>query len=96
MAMSKRSAPPTKRAPHESKAIAFVHYLYALVRGRLYQWRMLSGMPTTAEAVYVAVQRGWVQCEGGHSVALTDAGRQMVHQWETQAVRRSRREKKRA
>ena len=86
--MSKRSTRPTKRDPHEPKAIAFVHYLYALVRGRLHQWRMLSGMPTTAEAVYLAVERGWVECEGGHSVALTDAGRQMVHQWEAQQVKR--------
>ena len=63
-----------------------MHYLYALVRGRLNQWRMLSGIPTTAEAVYFAVQRGWVECEGGHSVALTDAGRRMVHQFEVDAL----------
>jgi hypothetical protein len=65
-----------------------VHYLYALVRGRLHQWRMLSGMPTTADAVHLAVQRGWVECEGGHSVALTDTGRQMVHQWEAKQIKR--------
>jgi hypothetical protein len=88
MGMSKRSIRPAKRDPHEPKAVAFVHYLHALVRGRLHQWRMLSGMPTTAEAVYSAVQHGWIECEGGHSVALTDAGRQMVHQWEAQEVKR--------
>src|SRR5215471_18893879 len=52
------------------------------VHGRLHQWRRLSGMPTTAEAVHVAVQPGWVESVGGHGVALTDIGRQMVHHWE--------------
>jgi len=39
-------------------------------------------MPTTAEAMHLAVQRGCVECLGGHGVALTDIGRQMVHHWE--------------
>jgi len=45
-------------------------------------------MPTTAEAVHLAVQRGWVECVGRHSVALTDIGRQMVHHWEAKRVKR--------
>jgi len=70
-----------QRDPNEHKAVAFVRYL-TRVHGRLHQWRRLSGMPTTAEAVHLAVQRGWVECVGGHGVALTDIGRQMVHHWE--------------
>jgi hypothetical protein len=42
------------------------------------QWRLLQGMPTTAEAVFLAVELGWCTVEGGHSACLTEEGRAIV------------------
>jgi hypothetical protein len=39
------------------------------------QWRMLHEMPTTAEAVFLAVQLGWCVVQGEYSVCLTEEGR---------------------
>jgi hypothetical protein len=41
-------------------------------------WRMLHGMPTTADAVALAVDRGWCEVAGGRIVCLTDEGRAIV------------------
>jgi hypothetical protein len=43
----------------EPKARAFVRHLYRATDGRPMAWKMLHGMPTTAEAVALAVDRGW-------------------------------------
>lgn len=46
--------------------------------GRPLQWRALGGISDvgkTQEAVQLAVDRGWLLIEGGHSVCLTDEGR---------------------
>jgi hypothetical protein len=39
---------------------------------------MVQGLPVTAEALHYAIEAGWVICEGGHSVCLTDEGRILV------------------
>ena len=41
----------------EPKARAFVRHLYRETDGRPMAWKMLHGMPTTAEAVALAVDR---------------------------------------
>jgi hypothetical protein len=40
------------------------------------QWHKIEQLDVaTADAVEFAAARGWVQIEGGHSIALTEAGR---------------------
>lgn len=36
------------------------------------------GLNDVEDAVRLAVARGWLEVEGGHSVRLTEAGRQLV------------------
>ena len=62
----------------EPKARAFVRHLYRETDGRPMAWKMLPGMPTTAEAVALAVDRGWCEVAGGRVVCLTDEGRAIV------------------
>jgi hypothetical protein len=54
----------------EPKARAFVRHLYRKTDGRPMAWRMLHGMPTTAEAVALAVDLGWCEVAGGRIVCL--------------------------
>lgn len=64
----------------ETLARHLVRALYAATDGRPMQYRMLAGISATRDteaAVQLAVDRGWMLCEGGHSVCLTDDGRQL-------------------
>ena len=61
----------------ETQALRMLRALLASTGGRPQQWRSLLGLPgATDAAVQYAVEQGWVIVEGGHSVALTDHGRQ--------------------
>ena len=65
----------------ETEALQLVDTLYRSTGGRPQQWRALIVLRgATDEAVQHAVDQGWVIVEGGHSVALTDHGRQRVGQ----------------
>lgn len=68
--------------PSEVEKLArhIVNSLYVTTGGRPQQWRSLAGISETAEtkaAVQLAVDRGWMLIEGGHSVCLTEAGRRL-------------------
>lgn len=55
--------------------------LFRRTAGRPMQWRSLAGISDAAETrepVQHAVDRGWLLGEGGHSICLTDAGRQVL------------------
>jgi hypothetical protein len=55
--------------------------LYVSTGGRPQQWRSLAGLSDggeTQEAVQLAVDHGWLLIEDGHSICLTDAGRQVL------------------
>lgn len=65
----------------ERLARHIVQSLYDATDGRPQQWRGLAGFSDTREtsdAVSLAVERGWLLLEGGHSVCLTDAGRELA------------------
>ena len=60
----------------ESLAVQLVRTLSDAPDGRPMQWRVIEHLDgATADAVEFAAARGWVQIEGGHSIALTEAGR---------------------
>jgi hypothetical protein len=42
------------------------------------QSRMMSVAGSDNAALALAVERGWIAVEGGHSVCLTDEGRNVV------------------
>ena len=63
----------------ESLAVQLVRALSDAPDGRPMQWRKIEHLDgATADAIEFAAARGWVQVEGGHSIALTEAGRQLV------------------
>lgn len=65
----------------KSLALHLMRSLYDATAGRPMQWRSLAGISDVAEtreAVQLAVDRGWLLVEGGHSICLTDAGRQVL------------------
>lgn len=69
--------------PSESEKLArhIVISLYNATGGRPQQWRALAGISETAEtkaAVQMAVDRGWLLIERGHSICLTDEGRRIA------------------
>ena len=60
----------------ESLAVQLVRALSDAPDGRPMQWRKIEHLDfATADAIEFAAARGWVQIEGGHSIALTEAGR---------------------
>lgn len=62
----------------EALALHIMRALYDATAGRPMQWRSVAGISDVAEtreAVQLAVGRGWLLVEGGHSVCLTDEGR---------------------
>lgn len=72
--------------PSQTETLArhLVADLYRSTDGRPGQWRMVGGLSgATAEAIHLAVERGWMLCERGHSVALTDEGRRLVKDHKT-------------
>ena len=70
-----------QRDPHEHKAVAFVRYLHASSRSAAPMEEALRHADHRRGDA-LGVPAGWVECVGGHGVALTDIGRQMVHHWE--------------
>ena len=63
----------------ESLAVQLVRTMYDATDGRPMQRRMIEQLDgATADAVEFATARGWVHVEGGHSIALTEAGRQLA------------------
>jgi hypothetical protein len=63
----------------EPLAVQLVRALYDAPDGRPMQWRKIEQLDgATTDAVEFAAARGWVQLEGAHSVALTEAGRQLA------------------
>jgi hypothetical protein len=71
------SSPPGLET--ESLALQLVRALYDSTDGLAQQWRMLEEFPgMTAEAIELAVARGWMIVEAGHSICLTNAGRRLV------------------
>ena len=63
----------------ESLAVQLVRTLYDATGGHPMQRRMIEQLDgATADAVEFAAARGWVQVELGHSIALTEAGRQLA------------------
>lgn len=65
----------------ESLARHIMRSLYDATDGRPQQWRSLAGISETSEAeaaVQLAVERGWLLVERGHSVCLTDEGRRIA------------------
>ena len=68
--------------PSEVEKLArhIVNSLYESTGGRPQQWRSLAGIYESEEAtaaVQLAVDRGWLLVEGGHSICLTDEGRRV-------------------
>jgi hypothetical protein len=60
----------------ETLALQILRSLYVATEGQPMQWRMLSGIEgAIEEAVLYAVEQGWLDLEGNHSVRLTDQGR---------------------
>ena len=71
-----------RRTETEALALHLMRALYDSTGGRPMQWRSLAGISAggeSHEAVQLAVDRGWLLVEGGHSICLTDAGRQVLH-----------------
>ena len=60
----------------ESLGVQLVRALSDAPDGRPMQWRKIEHLDfATTDAIEFAAARGWVQIEGGHSIALTEAGR---------------------
>ncbi len=56
-----------------------VRAVYEATDGQPGKWRMLSGIRgATADAVLCAVEQGWLELEGNHSVCLTEGGRRLM------------------
>lgn len=65
----------------ETLALNIMREIHDATGGRPLQWRSLAGIADVAEtqeAVQLAVDHGWLLIEGGHSICLTDAGRQRL------------------
>jgi hypothetical protein len=56
-----------------------VRVVHAATDGQPRRWTMLSGIPgATAGAVLYAVEQGWIELQGHHSVCLTEEGRRLM------------------
>ena len=65
----------------EPLAVQLVRALYDVPDGRPMQWHKIEHLDgATADAIEFAAARGWVQIEGGHSIALTESGRQLAEE----------------
>ena len=63
----------------ETLARHILQTIYIDTDGQPGQWRMLSGIEgVTASVVMYAVNRGWVELRGNHSICLTEVGRRLV------------------
>jgi hypothetical protein len=67
-----------KRLTAEKYARHLIRRLYEATDGKPRQWRMMSVAGSDNAALALAVKRGWIAVEGGHSVCLTDEGRNVV------------------
>lgn len=61
-----------------SAAERLVRKLFRATKGRLGIWLSIVGLGATEQIVADAERRGWVATVGGHSVRLTEAGRQIA------------------
>ena len=53
--------------------------IHAATDGQPRRWTMLSGIHgATAGAVLYAVEQGWIELQGNHSVCLTEEGRRLI------------------
>ena len=62
----------------EALALHLLRALYDATGGRPQQWRSLAGLWKGTEsdaAVQLAIDKGWLLLEDGHSICLTDEGR---------------------
>jgi Mn-dependent DtxR family transcriptional regulator len=69
--------------PRETEPLAaqLVRALYDATNGSLMHRCVIERLDgATADAVEFAAARGWVQVEGGRSIALTESGRQLVEE----------------
>jgi len=75
--------------PNATEVLAsqMIHALHAATDGRAQKWVMLHTIAkrlklmndnATDAAVKLAVGKGWLLFEGGHSICLTDGGRKRV------------------
>jgi CHASE3 domain sensor protein len=79
----------------EQEAVLFCQTLRALTADQPMQWRSVRTVARqaslrpreTQSAVRLARIRGWLECENGQSVALTDAGRRGCDQAEEALMR---------
>ena len=56
-----------------------VRVVHVATDGQPRKWRMLSSIPgATADAVLYAVDQGWLELEGNHSVCLTEEGKRLM------------------
>jgi hypothetical protein len=56
-----------------------VRAVHAATDGQPRRWTMLSGIHgATAGAVLYAVEQGWIELQGNHSVCLTEEGRRLM------------------
>ena len=65
----------------ETIALQVMRKLHNSTGGEPQQWRAVADISAAGdaqEALQLAVDRGWLLVEGGHSICLTDAGRQLV------------------
>ncbi len=65
----------------QKMALQVMRALFHATGGRPQHWRALAEISDAGEvqeAVQLAVDRGWLLVEGGHSICLTDAGRRLI------------------
>jgi hypothetical protein len=71
--------PPKTSKETQALAQRIVRTLYIDTDGAPRQWRMLSSFPgATVEAVMYALESGWIELKGDHSIRLTDEGKRLV------------------
>lgn len=61
-----------------SAAERFVRRLYKASEGRPGFWCSIVGLDASEEVAAEAQRQGWIETIGGHSVRLTEQGRQKV------------------
>jgi hypothetical protein len=76
-----RSSAMARKVSKETETLArhILQTIYIDTDGQPGQWRMLSGIEgVTASVVMYAVNRGWVELRGNHSICVTEVGRRLV------------------
>jgi len=72
----------TRMSKVEALAHQIVQALSTVTEGRPQAWRSTTALTEAIEGAEAAVQfaagKGWLEIEGGHSICLTDEGRQVA------------------